>query len=210
MPHSLRLLPVAATLLAALIFAGGTALAAGKAKKAEPAAPQAPAESLTPGFAVKASEVVPPEGVPLGQYRRTIQPFPNWTLICDENLSKKQRVCNISQVISGPAGATVFSWSLAATQDGLPFMILRTPPGLGSTGAIDVDLADGSPALSVQAKGCDALLCIAYLPLDKRLRAAMEKGATVKISYVALTAGTVQALSFRVPFAGLTRALAAI
>jgi invasion protein IalB len=44
-----------------------------------------------------------------GQYKRTIQPFENWTLICDENLKKKEKVCNLSQIISDASGNQVFA-----------------------------------------------------------------------------------------------------
>ncbi|MGO4319897.1 invasion associated locus B family protein, partial [Agrobacterium sp. MCAB5] len=62
-----------------------------------------------PGFHVKPSEVNVPEGVPLGQYRRTTTPFGNWTLVCDENRQTKQMICNVSQVIVDLAGNMVFS-----------------------------------------------------------------------------------------------------
>ena len=59
------------------------------------------AASGAPGAAyrLKGPDIVLPPGVPLGQYRRIFQPFPNWTLICDENLKTRQVVCNVSQTV---------------------------------------------------------------------------------------------------------------
>ncbi|GAA3267943.1 hypothetical protein GCM10020258_38780 [Sphingomonas yabuuchiae] len=99
---------------------------------------------LMPGFRVKPSDITLPEGLPAGQYRRIFQPFPNWTLVCDENLQKKQKICNVARTIQGPDGGTVFSWSLAAAQDGQPIFILRVPTNVGMGGLIRLVLPDGA------------------------------------------------------------------
>ena len=173
-----------------------------------PQSTQADSAGLTPGYTVKPAEVTLPAGVPLGQYRRTFQPFPNWTLICDENFLKKQKVCNIAQTILGPDGSTVFSWSLAASQDGQPILILRAPPSIGKNGTIQLNLADGAPPIKAAVQGCDPATCLAYQPLGARLRSAVKKGLVVDISYAAGT--QLQTLSFRAPLAGLAAALGAI
>ncbi|ACL62632.1 invasion associated locus B family protein [Methylobacterium nodulans] len=214
-----RIMTRAAVILLVLILAGlsgGGTHAAGQKRKAVPVAPQttasavqpAPSYTLTPGFSVKLPDVALPADVPLGQYRRVIRPFPNWTLICDENLEKKQKVCNISQTIVGPDGATVFSWSLAATLEGQPFFILRIPPGVGPNATLGLDLADGAPPITVPIKGCDAKICIAYLPVGQRLRTAAAKGGPVQVSYA--SDSLPNAVSFRAPLAGLTAALSVI
>lgn len=197
----------ASALMFQLIWCGA-ALSAEKAKKVEPAKPPASKE-LSPGYLVKPSDVVLPPDVPLGQYLRTIRPFPNWTLICDENRVKKRKVCNISQEILGPSGATVFSWSLAAMDDGRPVMILRTPASAGS-GTVALDLRDGQPSVTVPVYGCNERLCIAYLTLDSRLRAAIEAERVIGITYDLKENGAARHESFRAPLAGLTQALAAI
>ncbi|QTL05709.1 invasion associated locus B family protein [Aquabacter sp. L1I39] len=190
-----------------LLLLGGQAPAAEKEKKGPPA--PAASNALSPGYQVKPSEVVLPPGVAPGQYVRSIRPFPNWTLICDENRAKKQRICNISQEILGPAGTLVFSWSLAAMADGRPIMILRTPAG-SAAGKILVDLHDGQPSVEVQVYGCDARLCIAYQPVDPRLRAAIETERVVGISYDLKENGAVRTVAFRAPLAGVKQALSAI
>jgi hypothetical protein len=165
-------------------------------------------EPLTPGFTVKPSDVVLPADVPIGQYRRTFRPFPNWTLICDENLARRQKVCNIAQTILGPDGAPVLSWSLAANQGGEPLFILRTPTSVGDGGQIRVDIPDGEPPLTVSVSGCDAKICLAYLPAINRLRTAVAKGMAVGISYAAGSPPV--ATSFKAPLDGLSATLAAI
>lgn len=193
-------------ILAGLI--GGPAMAADQKTETMPAMTSPASFSPTPGHSVKPSDVALPADVPLGQYRRITQPFQNWTLICDENLAKKQKVCNVSQTVVNTAGATVFSWSLAAAQDGQPFFILRMPPTVGEGGTIELDLGDGGSIVAVPVKGCDATVCIAYQQVGPRLRAAVEKGRAVQVTYTAGSPPTT--VSFRAPFEGLDSALAGI
>ena len=160
------------------------------------------------GYVVKPSEVVVPDGVPIGQYRRITRPFLNWTLICDENLQKKQKVCNVSQTIVDRDGTTIFSWSLAATQNGQPFFILRLRLAVGEKGGVQLDLRDGGPIVNVPVTGCDQKVCIAYQPVGPRLRAAIQKELAIDVSYA--SGASTETLSFQAPFAGLSSALAGI
>lgn len=204
--------PASLFLLLVCLSGGNLAHAAGQSKKTPRAQtralPSAPPYIMTPGFFVKPSDITVPSDVPIGQYQRVIRPFPNWTLICDENRAKKQKVCNISQTIVGSHGATVFSWSLAAAQNGQPFFILRLPPSVGEGQAIQLDLSDGGPVVPVPIRGCTEQTCIGYQQVGARLRAAVAKGLAPKISY---SQGTPpEAISFTAPFDGLAAALGAI
>ena len=91
----------------------------------------AQAEPPPSGYAVKPSDVAIPSGETLGEFRRTIQPFSNWTLICDESLKSKRRVCNVTQTIVSAQGTVAFNWSLVATAEGKPLMVMRVPAAVG-------------------------------------------------------------------------------
>lgn len=199
---------LALALLLLVTMFGGTAISAEHKKRAAPGEHVSESYSPSPGYTIKPSEVSVPADVPVGQYRRIMQPFPNWTLICDENLVKKERICNISQTITNPEGVVVFSWSLAATENGKPFLILRTPPVMSSNRNIMLGLNDGGRTITLPVKGCTGSVCIGYQPVTARLRAAIKNGVAVQVSYVAGSSGTL--VNFRVPFAGLAAALAAI
>ncbi|ENN86543.1 hypothetical protein RHSP_64232 [Rhizobium freirei PRF 81] len=201
-------IPTIVPLLVLAGLSGGSAMGADQKRGTPPAMTSPASSSPTPGHTVKPSDVALPVDVPPGQYRRITQPFQNWTLICDENLVKKQKVCNITQTVVNAAGTTVFSWSLAASQDGQPFFILRTPPTVGQGRTIQLDLRDGGSVVAVPVKGCDATVCIAYQLVGPRLRAAVEKGLAVQVSYAA--GSPPDTVSFRAPFQGLANALAAI
>lgn len=159
------------------------------------------------GYKIKSSDVLVPEGVPLGKYRRIIHPFENWTLICDENLKTRRKVCNISQTFTDEAGAQVFSWSLAANVDGKPFMILRVPPAIGAGSEISLRLAGTDRDIDVAVKACDASVCIGYQPVGPILRQEIVKETTARVSY-SLSVG--QNVSIDAPFKGLAAALSAI
>lgn len=61
-----------------------------------------------PSYSIKPSEVTVPPGAELGRYRRIIQPFENWNLICDENLKTMKKICNITQSIVDQNGQFAF------------------------------------------------------------------------------------------------------
>lgn len=158
-------------------------------------------------FHVKPSDIHVPDGVPLGQYLRIARPFENWTLICDENLAKKQRVCNVSQTIVDASGASVFSWSLAAAEDGKPLFILRVPPVVGEGDSITLDLADGGGVVQVPVKGCNTQICLAYQPVGPRFKAAVAKARTVQVSFGRGRDGSPGGVTLSAPLAGLSSAL---
>lgn len=155
-------------------------------------------------YRVKLTDIAIPDGASLGEIRRTIQPFPNWTLICDENLKARTKVCNVTQTFVDAAGTAVFSWSLAATENGSPVFILRAPASLGPKGEVAVKPASGK-LLAAAVQACDASVCIATLPLGPALSREIARGEPVAISY---DAGGSVILS--APLNGLAKAIAAI
>ena len=56
-----------------------------------PCPPAAGQEFSNSGYSIKPSEVSVPQGAELGRYHRTIQPFENWELRCDENLKRRRK-----------------------------------------------------------------------------------------------------------------------
>jgi len=155
-------------------------------------------------YAVKPSDVAIPEGEALGAYRRVIQPFRNWILICDESLKSKRRVCNITQSIVNRQGAVVFSWSLVATSDGKPLMVMRTPAGAGVGQTIELAMGDRPDRIRAQTARCDATFCHATIAVGDMLKKHIRLGTRCTVSYALPPADpmTVQA-----PLDGLLAAL---
>lgn len=196
------------SLLAFVKLLGSLLWAAGQATEPAWAASLSTQDTEKPQYTVKHSEIVLPDDVPLGQYRRVTQPFPNWTLICDENLVRQEKVCNISQTILDGQGGSAFSWSLAAAEDGRPFFILRVPSMVGKGGVIQMKLPDNGADVFVPVEGCNANVCVAYQQVGPRLRLAVEKGDMIGISYAG--GSPERTISFVAPLEGLDAALSAI
>lgn len=163
-------------------------------------------EAGTPQYRLKPSDVVVPQGAEVGKYRRIIQPFDNWTLICDEDLKSMKKVCNIAQTIIGASGETVFSWSLAGDDKGNPTMILRVPPSVGEGKEIVISFPSRKEKTSAPIRGCTEAICLAYLPVGPVLREEIGKEGAVRISY----AGASGRVDLQLPLADLGKALASI
>ncbi len=164
-------------------------------------------EAVSSAYRIKPSDVAVPPDVKLGQYQRTTRPFENWTLICDENLQARKKVCNISQSFVDQGQDLVFSWSLAADEKGKPFMILRVPSAAGAGSKLSLKLAGRKQPVDVQLQGCDASVCVGYVPVGPVLREQIGKETTVQVSYSLPSGATV---SLDAPFKGLRTALSTI
>lgn len=158
-------------------------------------------------YSVKPSDVALSKGVEFGQYRRFIQPYENWVLNCDENLKTKQRICNVSQIIIDAQGATVFSWSLAATKDGKPMMILRVPPAAGQDGTVNLTFPGRKQPVMVKTSQCDDTVCLGLVPVGAIFREHINKMSTVGVSFDFDPLGKI---SLNAPLKGLSQALSDI
>lgn len=156
-------------------------------------------------YKIKSSGVQIPSGFSPGEYRRVIEPFPNWTLICDENLKSRARVCNITQNIVDETGHDVFSWSLATMQDGRPTLILRVPSVLNKGDAINLRLDDHGSVVVAKVDGCGKDVCVAYQNVGPRISAAIKKGSFVDIIYA--NRSSMEIVAFNTSFKGLPSAL---
>ncbi|KAA1183602.1 invasion associated locus B family protein [Rhizobium tropici] len=164
-------------------------------------------EAALPNYRIKPSEVVVPPELKPGEYQRTIRPFENWTLICDENLKVRQRVCNVTQIIENERGQVAFSWSLAATKGGEPYMILRTAPVAKSDGRILVKFEGRKEPIQVKLDGCNQTVCVGMLPIGPVLREQISKNTAPAISYPTADG---QTISVTANLKGLSTAVKAI
>lgn len=169
--------------------------------------PAAGQEAAASGYRIRPPEVALPDGVTLGQYQRMIRPFENWTLICDENLKARQRVCNVTQTIENQAGQLAFSWSLAATPEGKPYMILRTAPVARSDGVVSLKFEDRKEPVRVQLDGCNQAVCVGMLPVGPIMREQISKSSASTVSYSIRDGRTV---SVTATLRGLSKAVEAI
>lgn len=163
-------------------------------------------ETAAPGpYTVKPSDVVLPQNLKPGQYRRITTPFENWTLICDENTKARTKICNVSQSIVDGSGRTAFSWSLAANAAGKPHFILRAPI-VAQMASLKVGFDNTADLIVVQMDQCDATVCVAITPVGPLLKKKIKEGATAHIEYTSQGNRT----AFDATLGGLTEALSAI
>ena len=141
------------------------------------------AQPAPSGYVVKPSDVVVPEGETLGEFRRMIQPFKNWTLICDESLKSKRRVCNVTQTIVSAQGAVAFNWSLVATADGKPLMVMRLPAAVGTGQPIELAMGEKPDRIVAKTDHCDAAFCVATIAIGDMLRRHIRAGTPCRVSY---------------------------
>lgn len=145
-----------------------------------------------------------PEGVEIGSFQRTIRPFGNWTLVCDDDLSKNSTVCNVRQIVSDRGGGLVFSWALALTAEGQPYMLLRTAPIADTRSNIAIRF-DGRPdPVEVRFDGCNDVVCVAMLPVGPIMRSEIEKNASPTVAYRTRDGTTI---TVRPTLQGLSRVL---
>ncbi|MDL2400928.1 invasion associated locus B family protein [Rhizobium mayense] len=164
-------------------------------------------EANASGYRIRPSEVVLPPDAKLGDYQRTIRPFENWTLICDENLKVRQRVCNVTQIIENQAGQIAFSWSLAANKAGKPYMILRTAPVAKSNGLISLSFEGRKDPVQIKLDGCSQVVCVGMLPVGTIMREQISKSAAPTVSYPTTDGRTI---SVTATLKGLSAAVKAI
>lgn len=169
--------------------------------------PAAGQETASETYTVEPSDVVLPEGLAPGEYRRIIQPFENWTLICDENLKALQKVCNITQSIVDHEGRMAFSWSLAATETGKPMMILRIPAAAGQRERVSLLFPGRKTPVAVGLDGCNAAVCVGMVPVGPILREHIPNGTIPQVAYTTADGHTV---TLNAPLKGLQEALQAI
>jgi len=164
-------------------------------------------EAVASAYRIKPSDVAVPADATLGEYQRTTRPFENWTLICDENLKARQRVCNVTQIIEDQAGQVAFSWSLAATKEGNPYMILRTPPVARSDAPVLLSFDGRKEPIKIQLEGCNQAVCIGMLPVGPIMRDQISKDAASTISYPTTDGRTINVTA---TLRGLSKAVEAI
>lgn len=159
-------------------------------------------------YRIRPPDMVLPADLEPGQLRRIIHPFPNWILICDENLKEMQRICNVSQTIIDEQGEMVFSWSLAASEDGKPAMIVRAPRIKGIKPGLELAFRKDEAPYPVEFDQCDDRLCLTYVPVGPRFRSAISEDRPIRVTIV--RPEPLGRISFVAPLLGLNQALGAI
>lgn len=158
------------------------------------------------GYSLRPPPLSAPSGAP-GAVRRTIMQFYDWTLICDATAAEKKQICNVSQALWDSQNAVVFSWSLAASDKGEPFMLLRTAPDTDIKTPLRLAVSGAAKVIALDFVGCNDALCMAQTPVGPVLTRAIGNEGDIAVSYRTASKGMLQ---FSLPLRGLKAAVAAI
>ncbi|XSG81091.1 MAG: invasion associated locus B family protein [Methyloligella sp. ZOD6] len=164
-------------------------------------------ELLGPPYTLTPSDVRVPDGVEMGQFQRTIRPFGDWTLICDDYLVDQRTVCNVRQVLTDRNGTLAFSWALALTSEGEPYMLLRTAPVADAEGFVSIAFEDRTSPIEVYFDGCNQVVCVGMLPVGPIMRSEIANNASPTITYPTRNGSEITVTA---KLAGLASALEAI
>lgn len=159
-----------------------------------------------PVYRVRPPSLEIPAQVPVGQYRRIIHPFKNWTVVCDDNLAEETRVCDIRQEIEIAGAGVIFSWALSASEYGPPVMKMIVPAAVGSAGKVILEFSDSSTH-DVAITDCNATSCQGYAPAGPKTQRHIDEELPIGISFNVEPLGT---LSFEAPMKGLRSALSVV
>lgn len=151
-------------------------------------------------------EISVPDGE-AGKIRRAIMQFNNWTLICDEDIPAKKQVCNVTQAIVDAKKNVVFSWSLAASNDGQPFFLLRTLPVADKNKPVQIFFPNLKDPINANYIDCNQSLCLAQIKVGAILSAQISTGSLAFISYSLKNGNKFQ---FYAPLNGLKEAVQSI
>lgn len=184
------------------ILAAAALVAAAATAKAAPDG----ISSLTPPFRLKPPEMTIPAGAKPGSLRRILQPFEDWLLICDENLTARKRVCNATQTLTDRDGGMTFSWSLAATMSGRPAFIIRVPRSIAGDGYVVLSFSAKDNPIPVSLASCDKNVCIGFLPVTADVQERIDERSIVAIEIGANSPG----VKLQAPLAGLSLAVKSI
>jgi invasion protein IalB len=119
-----------------------------------------------------------------GEVRRSLQPFQGWTLICDEQVKQRTRVCNVSQVlVNSSSGEMAFSWTLAGTKAGEAVMIVRMPRAEGTVRWIGLKLDGMAKPVDVALTSCDQRVCLGFVGMNKEFTQALRRGGPAEVIF---------------------------
>lgn len=158
------------------------------------------------GYVLKPPALAAPGGAP-GAVRRVIMQFYHWTLLCDEIIAQKRRVCNVTQTVHDASDNTIFSWSLAGSDDGKPFLLLRALPQADTGKPFRLLVKSTGRTAEVPFVGCNEALCMGQTPVGPILTQGIKDESDIVLSYQLTNGGAAELV---LPLQGLRAAVAAI
>lgn len=123
------------------------------------------------------------EQTALASMNMTKSAFQAWSLVCRPWPGGERR-CVLFIAVADPDRKNVLlTFSVARTPQGMPVLIVDTPPGVAVDRGITV-VAGGGEEIRMPVQSCGPERCRAMTELTLPLRAALEKADVTAVSYV--------------------------
>lgn len=119
----------------------------------------------------------------LAQMNMTKSAFQAWSLVCRDWPGNERRCVLFIAVADPDAKQVLLTFSIARTPQGMPILVVDTPPGVAVEDGVTVTVGS-TEALKVPIQSCAAQRCRAVTELTSSLRAALEAADVTSVSYV--------------------------
>lgn len=191
-------------------WAGAQPVAPAKPAAPQPASAPAPAAEVAAPLFTLASVVAPGEKPTSGDIMNVSRTFDAWIMQCDFRLSTNRRICGVQQTLSNPDGSLYWRVSLDAAMK--PILVLAIPAAADLDAGLTLTLGSVERILKRDQFRCANNICIAGVPFDAPLSAAIASQPIVPITYKTLAAAKSEAKTVRLeaPLNGFSAALDAI
>ena len=131
--------------------------------------------------------------------------YDSWSLVCRDWSEDERRCVLFMAVADTDLKQVLLTFSVARTPQGMPILIVDTPPGTAVDQGITVKpgMAD---TIKVAIRSCGPQRCRAVTELNSSLRAALEAADMTSITYVSASK---QPATYNLPTRGFREGLAA-
>ena len=119
----------------------------------------------------------------LAAMNMTKSAFQAWSLVCRDWPGNERRCVLFIAAADPDAKQVLLTFSIARTPQGMPILVVDTPPGVAVDDGVTVTVG-AAEAIKVPIQSCAPQRCRAVTELTSSLRAALEVADVTSVSYV--------------------------
>jgi len=166
------------TLIAGQALAAQTIDAREAGAKAPVSQPSDVVSTLRPASLFK-----PGETIAQGDLVAVSRLFGDWTMHCEMRLSTNRKICAIEQPVTGEGGGLV--WRITESETGSLIVLLSLPTDMLPEQGLHLNFLDLEKTIARRHWQCSGAACLAVLPFDGIVQAAIRQAAEIGFTYTA-------------------------